>query len=167
MMNPFDLRDFLSQADKKAQHLFFDSNDNKKIGEVIEELNESNNVTRDLEFSIKGFEMKVIAEYRITGSIVSIKGYYLVISKREKYSLPYICAKALVQDSPSRPVLKRQTSEIISSLAFENIAGSTNLKDAVQNVIKYLEDEYNVNRDDIQDLIKKHQPSEDLLVDSL
>jgi hypothetical protein len=109
--------------------------------------------------------MDLLPDCRMQGFAITMQGFFLVIHKREKYSLPYICAKRMLADMPSSPIIfKRQSSEIFTSLAFENIANATNLKDAVDAMIKYLKDEYHVGRDDILELIKKDQDSEQLLV---
>ncbi len=109
--------------------------------------------------------MQLLPDCKMQGFDISTQGFYLVIHKREKYSLPYICAKRMLADLPSSPIItKRQSSEIFTSLAFENIANATNLRDAVDAMLKYLKDEYHVGREDILELIKKEQDSEQLLV---
>ena len=109
--------------------------------------------------------MELLPDCKIQGFNITTNGFYLVIHKREKYSLPYICAKRMLADMPSSPiVMKRQSSEIFTSLAFENIANATNLRDAVEAMLKYLKDEYTVGREDILELLKKEQDSEQMLV---
>ena len=86
-----------------------------------------------------------------------LEGFYLAINRDEKFSLPYLIGKA--EEAESKKV------EIISSVAFQNIAGSKTLKEAVQHMIKYLKDEFKVTQDDIVDMLKKVQISEILLVE--
>lgn len=88
-----------------------------------------------------------------------LQGFSVTIHRDEKFTLPYLIGKAEEAES------KKGTSEIISSVAFQNIASSKTLKEAVQHMIKYLKDEFKVSQDDIVEMLKKAQISEILLVD--
>jgi hypothetical protein len=66
-------------------------------------------------------------------------------------------------ESPQN-MMRRQKSEIFTSKAFEQIVQATSLKAAVNNMVKYLQDEYNVDQEGISQLLERRQESEKLLV---
>ena len=107
--------------------------------------------------------MELRPQHSVSGSKTSLAGFLLVISRNEKFSLQYVCAKKMAGESPQN-MMRRQKSEIFTSKAFEQIVQATSLKAAVNNMVKYLQDEYNVDQEGISQLLERRQESEKLLV---
>lgn len=89
----------------------------------------------------------------------TMKGFMLVVHRHEKYYLQYAVSKAIENEHSGK--------EIISSVAFQNIAAANNLKDAVFHMMKYLRDEFKVTEDDILELLKRVELSQSILVDPI
>lgn len=86
----------------------------------------------------------------------AMKGFMLVIHRYEKYYLQYAATKAIESEHGNR--------EIISSVAFQNIAASKNLKDAIFQMMKYLKDKFKVTEDGVLELLKRVELSQSILV---
>lgn len=80
-----------------------------------------------------------------------LKGFYLVIHRKEKHSLAYLCGKRDLLSMKETSLMRRQSTEIFSSSAIENLSNSTNINEAIQCVAKYFMENFNLTRDSLID----------------
>lgn len=97
----------------------------------------------------------------------SVRAFYLVFHRVEKYSLPYICAKRILNgDEHGKSFIFRRTpSDVFSSSVVESIIKAKSLRESVSGFKKYLQEEHRLSDENISNLFtyKTEKQAEQML----
>lgn len=157
----YELRSLNYQTQVKLSHMIRNHEDLLLLEDHISDMKIQN---KGIKFQLHSFPIELIPDFNKKAGERSEMGYFIIVSRNERMSLPFLCAHSMITQGTLSGL---KSPEIVSSVAWEEISKATNLNDAVKKLVDFLKDEYSVPKEKIIDILSDNKRADIIYVSYL